>query len=152
MKRVVIVEEAFNPGLELARLTGQTCDGAIASFVGQVREGEGVTHLELQHFPGLTERALARIADEATKRWSLTQALIIHRVGWMSLGDPIVLTAASAPGRRAALEAVAYMIDVLKTEAPFWKKEIGDDFERWVEPSQDDASRATRWLEQKEKT
>lgn len=150
MKRVVILSEAFNPGLELARLTGGSADGAVASFVGQVRGGGDITYLELEHFPGLTERALVRIADEAIQRWSLTQAVIIHRVGRMALGEPIVMTAACAAHRRAALEAVAYMIDVLKTEAPFWKKEIGADFERWVEPGEQDATASERWLRQEE--
>ncbi len=146
MQRVAIMDSSFNPGLELSRLMRTSGDGAIASFVGQVRADSGVTHLELEHFPGLTERALSRIADEAAQRWSLTHAVILHRTGRMRLGEPIVLTAASAPNRRAALAAVAYMIDVLKTRAPFWKKEIGTGFERWIEPTSADKQQAEDWL------
>ena len=146
MRKVILVEEGFNPGLELCRMTGRADDGAVASFIGQVRAGGDITHLELEDYPGLTQTALERIADEAIGRWSLSSALILHRLGRMAIGEPIVLTAAAAPHRRAALEAVTYMIDVLKTEAPFWKKEIGAGFARWVEPGPEDNRTTQKWL------
>ncbi len=142
-----IQTEPFDAGAELASLVGADpgC-GAVASFVGQVRAGAGLEALELEHYPGRTERALARIAETAMGRWKLSRARIVHRVGRMSVGEPIVFVAAAAPHRRAALEAASYLIDVLKTQAPFWKKEICQGFARWVEPTPEDAAAAERWL------
>lgn len=137
----------FDPGVELAALTGADPDcGAVASFVGQVRAGAGLKILELEHYPGRTERALIRIAEAAARRWPLARVRIVHRVGSMAVGEPIVFVGAAAPHRRAALAATAYLIDVLKTQAPFWKKEYGADFERWVEPTPEDAAAAEQWL------
>ncbi|MGD2133032.1 MAG: molybdenum cofactor biosynthesis protein MoaE [Maricaulaceae bacterium] len=146
MIKTRITAESFDPGAELTALTGAADAGAVASFVGQVRGDHGVTTLELEHYPGRTDAALDAIARAAAARWDLTQARIVHRVGRMGLGEPIVFVGAAAPHRRAALEAAAYLIDVLKTQAPFWKKEIGADFERWVEPTTDDAAAADQWL------
>jgi molybdopterin synthase catalytic subunit len=137
----------FDAGAELAALTGADPDcGAVASFVGQVRAGNGLETLELEHYPGRTERALVRIAEAAAVRWPLSRVRIVHRVGPMQVGEPIVFVGASAPHRRAALAATAYLIDVLKTQAPFWKKEIGPGFARWVEPTAEDAAAAEQWL------
>ena len=146
-----IQTEPFDPAAELAALTSASADadagcGAVASFVGQVRAGGGVEALELEHYPGRTEAALARIAEAAAARWPLERVRVVHRVGRMGAGEAIVFVGAAAPHRRAALESTAYLIDVLKTQAPFWKKEIGADFERWVEPTADDAAAADAWL------
>ena len=105
-----------------------------------------MTTLELEHFPGVTEKALDRIAREAATRWSLGAALIVHRIGPMTPGEPIVFVAASAPHRRAALDAVSFMIDVLKTQAPFWKKAHTSEGSSWIEARQDDDAAAARWL------
>ncbi len=146
-----IQTEPFDAGAELAALTGSDPEcGAVASFVGQVRASGGLETLELEHYPGRTERALVRIAEAAAERWPLSRVRIVHRVGPMPVGEPIVFVGASAPHRRAALAATAYLIDVLKTQAPFWKKEHGQDggrtFERWVEPTAEDAAAAEQWL------
>src|SRR5690606_29763596 len=146
-----IQTEAFDPGAELAAVVGADPDcGGVASFVGQVRAGARLQALELEHYPGRTERALERIAQAAVERWGLRRARIVHRVGRMKVGEAIVFVAAAAPHRRAALEAASYLIDVLKTQAPFWKKEICDGFTRWVEPTAEDAAAAEKWLAEPE--
>ncbi|WP_417491987.1 molybdenum cofactor biosynthesis protein MoaE [Maricaulis sp.] len=139
--------ESFDPGTLLAELTGRDAGcGAIASFVGQVRGGGDLVALELEHYPGVTEQALRRIAAEAARRWSLGQALIVHRTGRMGIGEPIVFVGASAPHRRAALEATGFMIDILKTQAPFWKREHTGTGSHWVEPRPGDDEAAAAWL------
>lgn len=140
-------ETSFDPAAELAALTGEDAGaGAVASFVGQVRAGGGVETLELDYYPGRTERALETIARAAAARWPLLRVRIVHRVGRMDVGEPIVFVGAAAPHRRTALAATAFLIDVLKTQAPFWKKEIGPDGERWVEPTAEDAAAAESWM------
>lgn len=146
-----IQTEPFDAGAEFSALVGADADcGAVASFVGQVRAGDGLTALELEHYPGKTQRALERIAQAAAERWPLARVRIVHRVGKMSVGEAIVFVGATAPHRRAALAAASYLIDVLKTQAPFWKKEYGQQngrtFERWVEPTAEDAAAAEQWL------
>jgi molybdopterin synthase catalytic subunit len=142
----------FDAGVELAALVGADPQcGAVASFVGQVRASAQLQALELEHYPGRTERALARIAETAAERWSLRRARIVHRVGRMTVGEAIVFVGATASHRRAALEAASYLIDVLKTQAPFWKKEICDGFTRWVEPTAEDAAAAEQWLREDER-
>ena len=119
--------------------------GGIATFSGLVRADDGVDLLELEHYPGATERALEGVAAEASARWSLTAATIVHRVGPMRPGERIVFVGAAAPHRAAALNACAYMIDRLKTDAPFWKRETRGDGARWVEARGDDGAAAARW-------
>lgn len=141
--------------LQLATLLGELagCDpdsGAVASFLGQVRGGEGLTGLELEHYPGVTENVLRRLAHDAASRWSLLRVSVAHRVGLMSIGEPIVFVGTAAPHRRAALEAVEFMIDVLKTQAPFWKKEYTIKGERWIEPRHEDHDAASYWLQNKD--
>ena len=119
----------------------------MATFSGHVRADDGVTALELEHYPGVTERALERLAQEATARWALSTATIIHRVGPMAPGERIVLVATAAAHRAAALEACAYLIDRLKTDAPFWKREtLAGEGARWVEARHGDAAAAARWV------
>ena len=119
--------------------------GAVASFCGLVRADDGVDVLELEHYPGATEAALDRIARTATERWSLQAATIVHRVGPMRPGERIVLVVTAAPHRRDALDACAYLIDRLKTDAPFWKRETRGDRASWVEARESDTAAASRW-------
>lgn len=144
---ISITSNALEPAASIAALSGRdSADGAIASFIGQVRAGDDLIALELEHYPGVTEAALEDIAQTAVERWSLTRALITHRVGRMEIGETIIVIAASAPHRRAALAAVEFMIDVLKTQAPFWKKEHTHTGSRWIEPRADDHAAAEGWL------
>lgn len=119
--------------------------GGIASFTGSVRDDDGVTELVLEHYPGMTEAALVGIAEEAFARWNLLAATIVHRVGAMAPGERIVFVATAASHRAAALEACAYLIDRLKTDAPFWKRETRGEAATWVEARAGDAERADKW-------
>lgn len=154
MSILIQVQSArFDAGNLLNQLSGDQSDcGAVASFSGQVRGGKGLIALELEHYPGVTETALRRIAEHACERWALRRATIIHRIGRMEIGEEIVFVGATAPHRRAALDAVSFMIDVLKTQAPFWKKEYDASGERWVEARAEDDSAAARWLNEKEES
>ncbi len=148
---VVRVQEApFDIGAEMAALTaGRTDIGGIGSFVGTVRDtaaGRPITQMTLEHYPGMTEQAMAAIAAEAERRWNLLGCTLVHRVGALSPGEGIVLVLAAAPHRQAALDATAFLIDWLKTRAPFWKKErFADGAERWVEARETDDAAADRW-------
>jgi molybdopterin synthase catalytic subunit len=135
----------FDPGAELERLRTALAGraGAVVSFTGLVRDlnaGETVGQLTLEHYPGMTEKALAAIEAEAVERWELVDSLIIHRVGPLSPGDRIVLVAAAAAHRKAAFRACEFMIDTLKTNAPFWKKEATAGGSRWLSPSENSPS------------
>lgn len=141
---VSVQPEPFSVGDALAPLEALG-GGAVASFTGLVRGGDGVEALTLEHYPGMTEAALRRIAAEAVGRWSLLGAAIVHRVGTMRPGERIVLAAACAPHRRDALDACAFLIDRLKTDAPFWKRERRGGAELWVEARASDDAAAARW-------
>jgi molybdopterin synthase catalytic subunit len=143
MIRVVVDPAPIDLAAEMPRIEGMA--GAVATFTGLVRADDGVSILELEHYPGATEAALVRIANAATTRWSLAAVTIIHRVGPMTPGERIVFVGASAPHRGAALEACAYLIDRLKTDAPFWKRETRGAEPKWVEPRASDDAAATRW-------
>jgi molybdopterin synthase catalytic subunit len=136
---VRISAEPFDPYAELAAYAPRGAAhpiGAAATFVGFMRdlnEGDEVAAMELEHYPGMTEKALEQLRDEAVTRWQLSDALVIHRVGALSPTDPIVLVAAWSAHRAAALDACRFLIEELKTRAPFWKKERLGDRERWVE-------------------
>ena len=143
-----VQREAFDVGAELAALTaGRTDVGALASFVGLVRDHAEapITAMALEHYPGMTERKLAEIEAEALARWPLQASLIVHRYGRMLPGEPIVLVATASPHRAAALEACAFLIDWLKTKAPFWKLEETAEAHRWVEARSADDQAAARW-------
>jgi molybdopterin synthase catalytic subunit len=146
---VRVQEGPFDVGAELAGLTrGRTDIGGLASFIGLVRDLAGerpITAMTLEHYPGMTERKLGEIEAEANRRWSLQASLIVHRYGRMLPGEPIVLVATAAPHRAAALEACAFLIDWLKTKAPFWKLEEGPSDSRWVEARASDDQAAARW-------
>ena len=143
IRDVRIQAEAFDPGAELARLE---VSGAVASFTGLVRGDDGLASLTLEHYPGMTEAALNALADEASARWPLAGLILIHRTGAMTPGDRIVFVGTASPHRAAALESCAFLIDRLKTDAPFWKRERFDDGrELWVEARSSDESAAERW-------
>jgi len=144
-----IQAEPFDPGAELAAFAARAQGaGAIACFTGLVRrasDGASVTALELDHYPALTEAAVAAIGEEARARFGLADLVILHRHGALEPGDPIVFVAAAAEHRRAAFDAVDYMMDRLKTEAPFWKRELGGDGPRWIEARAADVRDRARW-------
>ncbi len=124
--------------------------GAVVSFLGRVRGEETetvVTVLYLEHYPGVTERMLGELETEARGRWAIDEPLIIHRVGDLKPGEPIVFVCVSARHRRDAFEAADFLMDYLKTKALFWKKEITSDGERWIEPRMQDYSDVARWNE-----
>lgn len=131
-------------GTEIAGVEARGA-GAIASFTGTVRGDDGVTELLLEHYPGMTEAALVALAEQAFARWGLMAVTMVHRVGPMEPGDRIVFIATAAAHRAAALESCAYLIDRLKTDAPFWKRERRGDGARWVEARQSDVKAAERW-------
>ena len=144
MIHIAVCSEAIDAGAEL-RATQVAGAGGIASFSGLVRADDGVEVLELEHYPGVTEAALRQLADEATSRWPLLGVRIVHRVGAMVPGDTVVFVGTAAQHRTPALEACAYLIDRLKTDAPFWKRETRADGARWVEPRDSDLDAAARW-------
>jgi len=132
-----------------ALVAGRTDIGGVGSFIGTVRgtaQGRPITEMALEHYPGMTERALAAIAAEAAARWRLLGATIIHRVGSMAPGETIVLVLAASAHRHDALEATAFLIDWLKTKAPFWKKEtFADGSHAWVDARESDEAAAEKW-------
>jgi molybdopterin synthase catalytic subunit len=147
---VVRVQDAdFDVGRELDRLTsGRTDVGAVASFVGIVRDandGNAIRGMTLEHYPGMTEKALAEIEAEALKRWPLEASLIIHRHGRLEPGDDIVLVITASAHRQAAFDAGSFLMDWLKTKAPFWKLEESAGKTRWVEAKDHDDDAARRW-------
>jgi molybdopterin synthase catalytic subunit len=150
---VRIQGEAFNAGAEIARLTAGRRDvGAVVSFIGICRaEGETgtISAMTLEHFPGMAEEELARIDAEARGRWPLIDSLIVHRHGRLVPGDPIVLVVTLSAHRQAAFEAANFLMDYLKTSAPFWKKEESTDGARWVAAKADDDEARERWSVQK---
>jgi molybdopterin synthase catalytic subunit len=145
MIRVRVHADDFDTGVELARLEALG-GGAVASFTGIVRGGEDFISMTLDHYPAMTHIALEALAIEAKARWPLHGVTIIHRVGELMRGERIVLVATASDHRAAALEACAFLIDRLKTDAPFWKKErrVGG-VEAWVDARDTDDAAATRW-------
>ena len=146
---VRVQEVDFDPGAELAALRlGKPQIGALASFVGLVRElndGAGVSELTLEHYPGMTEKALEEIIAEARRRWTLIEVLLIHRVGRQLPTDQIVLVAVASAHRGEAFAACEFIMDYLKTRAPFWKREVTAAGARWVEARLADEQAAERW-------
>ena len=120
--------------------------GAVVTFSGLVRdEGGTLSGMEIEHYPGMTEKALASICDEAFKRWSLVDALVIHRHGPLKPGEQIMMVATAARHRADAFQAAEYLMDYLKSRAPFWKKETGSDGTSWVDAKDDDEDALERW-------
>lgn len=146
---VRVQTEDFDTGVEINQLRKARKDvGAVVSFVGQVRdvnEGDEVSQLTLEHYPGMTEKSLQAIIVQAKARWNIIDVLIIHRVGTLQPCDQIVLVAVSGGHRGEAFAACEFVMDYLKTEAPFWKKEATPSGERWVEAKSSDDDARERW-------
>ena len=144
-----VQREDFDPGAEVAALTrGRHDVGGVVSFVGLVRDladGKAIGAMTLEHYPGMTEKQLQAIDDEAHRRWPLAASLVIHRYGRLEPGDRIVLVATASPHRDAAFDACRFLIDWLKTQAPFWKLEEGEAGAQWVEAKASDDAAAQRW-------
>ena len=147
---VRVQHEDFDIGAEFSRLVaGRTDIGAVVTFSGVVRDENGggpIAGMTLEHYPGMTEKELARVEAEASARWPLQASLIVHRVGTLRPGDNIVLVVTASAHREAAFDAAAFLMDYLKTRAPFWKKELGaDGTEHWVEARESDEAAFERW-------
>jgi molybdopterin synthase catalytic subunit len=150
MATIRVQAEPFDVSAEIEALTGgRTSIGGIGCFVGTVRDqaaGRRIVAMTLEHYPGMTERALSDIAAQAEDRWPLLRCTLIHRIGRLLPGAQIVLVLAASAHRAAALEATTFLIDWLKTSAPFWKKEeYADGTHAWVEAKGEDAAAAERW-------
>ena len=146
---VRIQEEIFDIGSLQEALLGERChEGAIATFTGYVRTRNAdktVDLLELEHYPGMTEKSIEKILLEASERWPLLAAGVVHRIGVLKPGDPIVWVGTSSAHREAAFSACDFVMDYLKTRAPFWKKETGPQGSNWVDARESDSDRAQRW-------
>jgi molybdopterin synthase catalytic subunit len=146
---VRVQHEDFDVGVEIARLRANNPKvGAVASFIGIVRdlnEGTAVASITLEHYPGMTEKSLAAIAEQAKVRWRLLDILVIHRVGTLAPTDQIVLVVTTSSHRGDAFAACQFVMDYLKTDAPFWKKESTDAGVRWVDARDSDAEARERW-------
>jgi molybdopterin synthase catalytic subunit len=146
---IIVQNQSFDIGAELARLKGARTDiGGTAIFVGSVRDmsgGSQVSTMTLEHYPGMTEKALADIEAEARKRWPVDEVLIIHRYGTLQPGEDIVLVIACSAHREAAFTACEFLMDWLKTKAPFWKLEAGQDGTYWVDSKASDDAASQRW-------
>ena len=145
--RIAVQSEAFDAGEELNRFTTASAGaGAIVSFTGIVRDTEGrLAAMEIEHYPGMTERALETILAQAMNRWSLADALVIHRFGRLHVGAPIMMVATAARHRADAFAAAEFLMDYLKSRAPFWKKEITATGTQWVASRDEDEAALTRW-------
>ncbi len=147
--RVRIQAADFDASTELAALRrGDSGVGAVASFIGTVRErndGAGVSGMELEHYPGMTEAAVEAMIDDALRRFEILDARVVHRVGMLAPGDQIVLVAVTSAHRGAAFEACEFLMDYLKTQAPFWKKEHTPQGARWVDARVADDAALARW-------
>ena len=147
MATLRVQEQDFDVSAELAALTaGRTDIGGIGCFVGVVRSGGNLAAMTLEHYPGMTERAIRQITDEAERRWKLLGCTVIHRIGGLAPGAQIVLVLAAAAHRAEALEATEFLIDWLKTKAPFWKREeFVDGSGQWVDSKETDDAASARW-------
>jgi molybdopterin synthase catalytic subunit len=146
-----VQHEDFDIGAEIARLKQKRTDiGAIVSFTGTVRDQMGaIDEMTLEHHPGMTEAELGRIEAEACARWPLQASLIVHRTGRLVPGDNIVLVITASEHRDAAFDAARFLMDYLKTRAPFWKRESGKSGSHWVEASAGDSAATSRWTKKK---
>lgn len=145
---VRVQSEPFDIGAEVSAFCAGRHDmGAVVTFTGIVRDraGGGLDRMEIEHYPGMTERAIAQIADEAATRWALGDVLAIHRHGPLTVGETIMMVATAAPHRGDAFAAADFLMDYLKSRAPFWKKEVAADGASWVAAREDDEAALTRW-------
>lgn len=147
---IIVQQEIFDTGAEIQKISASSHNiGAVVSFTGLVRDfndGSNISSLTLEHYPGMTEKELEKIEAEARERWDLNACLIIHRFGLMALGEPIVLVVTASAHRKDAFEAASFLMDWLKTKAPFWKLEETSDGDRdWVKERGTDLDAAQRW-------
>lgn len=146
---VRVQTQAFDPGVEVNAMHAANVGvGAVVGFVGYVRDfndGQEVAGMLLEHYPGMTEKALAKIVVEAEQRWPLLKVEVLHRIGALEPGEPIVFVGVASAHRQAAFDACNFIMDYLKIRAPFWKKEQTGDGPRWVEGKQSDEDAAGRW-------
>lgn len=142
-----VQQAAFDPGAELNAFSGRVDGaGAVVSFSGLVRDvAGGLDAMEIEHYPGMTEKALGAIRDEAMGRWALADALVIHRFGRLQAGEVIMMVATASRHRKDAFEAAEFLMDYLKSRAPFWKKETTRDGAGWVAPRDEDEDALSRW-------
>ncbi|WP_371378091.1 molybdopterin synthase catalytic subunit MoaE [Thalassotalea aquiviva] len=149
LTKISVQRQGFNFNEQMTDLEqGNVKDGATVTFTGRVRDfndDSHVTHLEIEHYPGMTQMCLKNIAEQARKRWSLGHIVIIHRYGKLALGDNIVFVGVTSMHRKSAFMATEFIMDYLKTKAPFWKKEGTKQGERWVEAKQSDQQEAHKW-------
>lgn len=148
---IAVQQDDFDvAGLYAKMVDANNTNGAIVTFVGLVRdfaEDDDVFGLYLEHYPGMTERVLNEISDEAKQRWALGEVIIIHRIGDLAAGDQIVFVGVASPHRKDAFEASQFIMDILKTKAPFWKKEKLRSENRWVSAKPSDEHQGKRWIE-----
>lgn len=147
--KIAIQTTDFDVSIELAKLRAMHRDiGAIVSFIGTVREmssGRDVSQMELEHYPGMTEKALKNIVQQAMHRWKINDVAVVHRIGVLLAGEQIVLVAVAGQHRKMAFEACEFIIDYLKTEAPFWKKETSETGAQWVDARESDLDALQKW-------
>jgi molybdopterin synthase catalytic subunit len=145
--RLVVQAAAFDIGAETAVFAaGATGAGAIVTFTGLVRDTDSrLQAMEIEHYPGMTDRAISAMMDQAAARWLLTDALVIHRYGRMAVGEAIMMVGTASPHRANAFAAAEFLMDYLKSRAPFWKKEIGAGGAEWVSSKAQDEAALTRW-------
>ena len=143
--RIRVQGGRFDTGAELEGFGAGADVGAVVSFTGVVRGTGGLARMEIEHYPGMTEKAIATYAEEARDRWELADVLVIHRYGSLVPGEPIMMVATASRHRASAFEAAEFLMDWLKSRAPFWKKEIGADGEAWVAAKDEDESALDRW-------
>ncbi len=146
--RIAVQAEWFDPGAELSRFVeSRTDQGAVVTFSGLVRDvSGGLQGLEIEHYPGMTERAITQIAKTAQARWALGDVLVIHRYGVLQVGEIIMMVATTAPHRTDAFAAAEFLMDYLKSRAPFWKKELTTASAQWVAAQQEDEVALSRWV------
>lgn len=145
MMRVRVQSEPFDVGAELAGFGAGGDVGAVVSFTGVVRGTGGLARMEIEHYAGMTEKAIRTYAEEAQARWDLADVLVIHRYGPLAPGDRIMMVATASRHRVAAFEAAEFLMDWLKSRAPFWKKEVGADGAAWVAAKSEDEAALDRW-------
>ena len=145
--RLIVSEAGFDPGFEVNDFTAKTAGaGAIVSFTGLVRGGAGSgSGMMIEHYPGMTEKAILAIIEQARVRWNLIDILVIHRFGKLAVGEPIMMVAVAGIHRSEAFQAADFLMDYLKSRAPFWKKEIGADGAEWVASKPADEAALKRW-------
>ncbi len=144
--RLIVGEASFDPGFEVNEFTAKTAGaGAIVSFTGLVRGDRSGSGMMIEHYPGMTEKAIAAIMEQAKSRWNLIDCLVIHRFGKLAVGEPIMMVATAGIHRSEAFQAADFLMDYLKSRAPFWKKEIGLEGEEWVASKEADEAALKRW-------